>query len=93
MHKYKVDYTMRFKKDLKLAVKRGYNIAILNEIVEKLQNGETLPEKNKNHMLTGNWKGYCECHIAPDWLLVYRIYENELLLVLSRTGSHSDLGF
>jgi mRNA interferase YafQ len=81
----------RFKKDLKLAVKRGYNIDLLDIIVEKLARGENLPDKNRDHALTGDYTGFRECHIQPDWLLIYRIDENELMLFLSRTGSHSDL--
>lgn len=81
----------RFKKDLKLAYKRGYNIDLLNEIVDKLANQEALPKKNRDHGLTGNYIGFRECHIQSDWLLVYRIDEDELFLFLSRTGTHSDL--
>ena len=78
-----------FKKDLKLMKKRGKNIEKLKEIVRKLASKELLPEKNKNHQLTGNYKGFGECHIEPDWLLIYRITNKNLILV--RTGSHSDL--
>jgi mRNA interferase YafQ len=81
----------RFKRDLKLAAKRGYDLGLLDEIVEKLANRETLPEKNRDHGLTGDYIGFRECHIQPDWLLVYRIDEDELFLFLSRTGTHSDL--
>lgn len=93
MHKYQLVTTSAFKRDYKKLLKRQYDMALLNEIVELLQDGKTLPEKNKDHALTGNWKGYRECHITPDWLLVYRVYENTLILSLSRTGSHSDLDF
>ena len=92
-YKYELDRTTIFKKDLKKAKKRGCDMKLLDEIVEKLLCGETLPEKNKDHELTGNWKGHRECHITPDWLLVYRIIENTLILSLVRTGSHSDLDF
>ncbi len=81
----------RFKKDLKNAIKRGYNINALNEIVQKLANRETLPKKNRDHFLIGDYSGFKECHIASDWLLVYRVEEKELLLYLFRTGTHSDL--
>lgn len=81
----------RFKKDLKLAIKRGYNIELLEEVVNKLAMQKALEEKYKDHELTGNFKGFRECHITPDWLLVYQIIENELILFLSRTGTHSDL--
>lgn len=93
MHKYELDITAVFKKDLRRARKRGCNMKLLNETVEKLQSGEPLPKKNCDHALTGNWVGHRECHIAPDWLLVYRICENTLILSLIRTGSHSDLNF
>lgn len=68
-------------------------MALLNEIIEKLCDGEPLPEKNKDHPLSGNWIGHRECHITPDWLLVYRICENTLILSLIRTGTHSDFNF
>ena len=81
----------RFKKDMRLAVKRGYDLALLNEVVEKLSIQEPLPPKNKDHALSGDYTGFRECHIQPDWLLVYRIDDGELILFLSRTGTHSDL--
>lgn len=84
-------WTTRFKKDYKLALKRNLNIELLDEIIRALSRGETLPEKNKDHELTGDWTGHRECHIQPDWLLIYRIEDDVLVLTLSRTGSHSDL--
>lgn len=66
-------------------------IELLERVVELLAAGETLPEKNKDHALTGNWVGHRECHILPDWLLVYRVEDDVLVLTLTRTGSHSDL--
>lgn len=92
-HIYQLDRTTIFKKDLKKAIKRGCDIELLDFIVEKLLCGEPLPEKHKDHALTGNWKAHRECHITPDWLLVYRIIEDKLILSLVRTGSHSDLNF
>ncbi|MBQ3565994.1 MAG: type II toxin-antitoxin system YafQ family toxin [Oscillospiraceae bacterium] len=92
-HIYELDRTAIFKKDLKRAKKRGCNIDLLNEIIEKLLCGEVLPEKYKDHALTGNYKNHRECHIEPDWLLVYRVFENTLILSLVRTGTHSDLDF
>ena len=80
-----------FKKDLKLISKRGYNLDLLNDVVERLARQESLPAKNRDHNLTGDYIGCRECHIQPDWLLIYRIEGNELLLFLSRTGTHSDL--
>lgn len=65
----------------------------METVVDILLTGESLPEKNKDHALSGNWKGYRECHILPDWLLVYEIIEDRLILSLTATGSHSDLGF
>ena len=89
--KYIVKPTTQFKKDYKLAMKRHLNVELLEEVVAALAMGETLPEKNKDHSLSGNWTGHRECHILPDWLLVYRIEDNVLVLTLSRTGTHSDL--
>lgn len=68
-------------------------MTLLETVVELLLDGQTLPEKYRDHQLTGNWKGYRECHIEPDWLLVYKIYESKLILSLVRTGTHSDLDF
>ena len=89
--KYLVKVTSQFKKDYKLAVKRGLKISLLDEVVTMLSQGESLPEKYRDHTLIGNWFGHRECHILPDWLLIYRIENNVLVLTLSRTGSHSDL--
>jgi len=86
-----IKYHISFKKDYKRVVKRGYNIKLLEDIIKKLANGETLPEKNKDHALSGDYIGCRECHITPDWLLVYEIDNGELILYLTRTGSHSDL--
>ncbi len=91
MTKYTVKFTSQFKKDYKLAIKRGLNIALLENVISKLANGEPLEEKNVDHALSGNWAGHRECHIQPDWLLIYRIFDDVLVLSLSRTGSHSDL--
>ncbi len=81
----------RFKKDLKLAIRRGYKIELLAEVVNQIAAGGTLDEKYKGHLLTGDYGGFRECHITPGWLLVYQVRENELILFLSRTGTHSDL--
>lgn len=89
--KYEVDRTAKFKKDLKKAIKHGCNMKLLDDIVNKLQNGECLPEKNQDHPLHGNWENYRECHITPDWLLIYRYFDDVLVLSLVRTGSHSNL--
>ena len=89
--KYTVKPTSKFHKDLKKAQKRGYDISLLTDIIKKLANGETLPEKNRDHSLSGDYAGCRECHITPDWLLIYEIDNGELILYLTRTGSHSDL--
>ena len=89
--KLSVTVTGTFKKDYKLAMKRGLKISLLDDIITALAMGEALPEKNKDHALTGNWTGHRECHILPDWLLIYRIEEDVLVLTLTRTGTHSDL--
>ena len=84
-------WTTQFKKDYKLALKRHLNIDLLDDIIRALSRGETLPEKNKDHPLSGDWIGHRECHILPDWLLIYRIEDDVLVLTLARTGTHSDL--
>ena len=89
--KYIVKPTTQFKKDYRLAMKRGRKIGLLEDVVAVLAMGEALPAKLKDHALSGNWEGHRECHIQPDWLLVYRIEDNVLVLTLSRTGTHSDL--
>ncbi|MBS4024311.1 MAG: type II toxin-antitoxin system YafQ family toxin [Clostridia bacterium] len=89
--KYEILSTGRFKKDLKAIMKRGYSIQLLQDVVSLLAVGTPLPEKNKDHMLTGDWTGHRECHITPDWLLIYRIDNDVLVLTLTRTGTHSDL--
>ena len=89
--KYVVKATSQFKKDYKLAMKRGLKISLLDEVIALLSKGEELPEKYRDHALIGNWIGHRECHILPDWLLIYRIENDMLVLTLSRTGSHSDL--
>jgi len=91
--KYELLLTNSFKRDYKKILKRNYDVSLLENVVDLLLAGEKLPEKNKDHSLTGNWIGYRECHIEPDWLLVYKIYEDKLILSLVRTGTHSDLDF
>lgn len=89
--KYIVKPTAKFQKDLKLMQKRGYQIDLLTDIIKILANGEKLDEKYLDHSLKGDFKGCRECHITPDWLLIYEIYEKQLILYLTRTGTHSDL--
>ncbi len=88
---YNIRPTTKFQKDLKRVKKRGYDISLLTEIIKKLAAGETLPQKNKDHPLSGDFIGCRECHVTPDWLLIYERVENELILYLTRTGTHSDL--
>lgn len=89
--KYEVKFTSAMKKDMKKVVKRHYDLTLFAEIVEKIANGIPLEEKYKDHELEGNWAGHRECHIKPDWLLIYQIKNDVLVLELSRTGTHSDL--
>lgn len=86
-----ISYSTQFRKDYKTVKKRGYDIALLEEVLEILCAGQLLPPKYRDHALTGNFNGHRECHISPDWLLIYKIEKNELLLSLTRTGTHSDL--
>ena len=81
----------RFVKDLRLAIKRGFDVQKLNEVVSTLASQKKLDPKYKDHPLLGNYDDFRECHIEPDWLLIYRIDEEELELYLFRTGTHSDL--
>ena len=81
----------QFKKDLKLAKKRGLNLDKLKNAIDTLANEQELPAKCRDHSLSGNYSDFRECHIEPDWLLIYRIEKDELELFLFRTGSHSDL--
>ena len=89
--KYTAKPTTQFKKDLKKAQKRGYDLELLKYVIKKLSDGETLDEKYKDHPLIENYSNRRECHIQPDWLLIYQIVESDLILVLTRTGTHSDL--
>lgn len=89
--KYQIVQTGRFKKDLKLIRRRGYDLSLIGTVVDMLAAGCELPEKYKDHSLTGNFIGCRECHITPDWLLIYEISDGELILYLTRTGTHSDL--
>ncbi len=88
---YTIRPTSRFQKDLKRVQKRGYDISLITDIIKKLANGEQLPEKNRDHNLSGDYSGCRECHITPDWLLIYEIDNGTLILYLTRTGTHSDL--
>ena len=84
----------QFRKDLRKARKQGKDMALLDEIIVKLANDIPLPPKHRDHALQGNWAGHRECHLTPDWLLVYRKTDNAgLLLLLVRADSHSNLDF
>ncbi len=89
----KIEFQGQFKKDFKLAVKRGCDIAELQKVISLLANEQLLPEKYRDHALTNSkeYNGVRECHIQPNWLLIYKIYQEYLILKLIRTGSHSDL--
>lgn len=88
----KLRLTTSFKKDYKLIVKRGYDISLFEEVLSILISGQKLPEKYRDHILMGHkYKGLHECHIQNDWLLIYRIFDQELILELCYTGTHSDL--
>ena len=89
--KYEIVLSSRFKKDLKLVAKRGYDLSLMGIVVDTLASGVRLPEKYRDHSLSGEYRNCRECHITPDWLLVYEIDANELYLYLTRTGTHSDL--
>ena len=89
--KRQIVVTNQFRKDYKQAMKRGLKIELLDNVVRLLADGKSLPESNRDHPLTGNWVGHRECHIQPDWLLIYRIENEVLILTLSRTGTHADL--
>lgn len=84
-----INATAQFKRDRRRCIKRGYNMGLLAAAVNTLIIPAALPPRNRDHTLTGNWAGHQECHLAPDWLLIYRVEGNELMLY--RTGTHSDL--
>ena len=89
--KYTIKPTNQFKKDFKKAQKQHRDLNILKNVVNMLADGEALPEKYRDHLLMGNYKGKHECHLEPDCLLIYEYLDDELILFLTRTGSHSDL--
>lgn len=84
-------YTKSFEKDLKTIQKRGKNMDKLKQIIKKLVNQEPLPPKYKDHKLIGNYLNRRECHIEPDWLLIYKLIPQENMIIFERTGTHSDL--
>ena len=88
---YTLKFTNQFKKDYKLMIKQGKDISLLDNVIEKIQKGEKLAEQYRDHELTGTYRGFRECHIQPDWLLIYFIENQIMTLTIVRTGSHSDL--
>lgn len=88
---YEVKFTTKFKKDYKNIIKQGYDINRLKDVISKLSEGIPLDPRYKDHSLNGNWINHRECHIQPDWLLIYKLEKNILVLTLTRTGSHSEL--
>ena len=89
--KYEIASTNRFNKEVRQLKKRGYDIDKLDCTVDLLVRGDVMPAQYRDHALVGSWEGHRECHIMPDWLLVYYIKEETLVLTLTRTGTHSDL--
>ena len=88
---YQVKFTTAYKKRYKLMIKRGLNLSLLDDVVDKLRQGIPLEEKYRDHALTGSFEGFRECHIKPDWLLIYLIENDILTLTLVDAGSHSDV--
>ena len=88
---YELELTRQYLKDLKLARKRGLDESKLNEVILKLVSGEELPKRNRDHSLSGNYEGFRECHISPDWLLIYSRDVTVRIITLVRTGTHADL--
>ena len=89
--KYKIKYKKKYKRSLKLIYKRGYNLELLDNVIYQLANGMQLPAKYNDHKLHGKYNDFRECHIEPDWILIYKIEDDKLILTLTNTGSHSDL--
>ncbi|MBQ6346640.1 MAG: type II toxin-antitoxin system YafQ family toxin [Clostridia bacterium] len=86
-----LETTAQFRRDYKRAKKRGYNMKLLGDVIDTLLSDVPLEPRHRDHQLTGSMKDYRECHIQPDWLLMYRIEKERLVLVANRTGTHSDL--
>lgn len=87
----KIRYSSQFKKDYRSIVKRGYDVKFFEEVLYLLVEEKPLPAKHLDHPLAGNYRGHRECHITPDWLLIYKVEKDILTLSLTRTGTHSDL--
>ena len=88
---YEILFSNQFKRSYKKCIKRGYNKALFEEVVTLLAESGTLPLRYKAHKLTGEWNGFWECHIQPDWLLVWEQHDEELIMLMLDTGTHSDL--
>jgi mRNA interferase YafQ len=88
---YELRATSKYRKDRKLAKKRGLDMDLLDDVIQRLMDGKTLEAKYNDHALTGGYTGFRECHIQPDWLLIYAKDDAQLVLIAARTGSHSDL--
>ena len=89
--KYEILRTTLFRKQYNLLEKRGYNMPLLDDVVRKIAKGEMLPPQYRDHPLHGDRRGYRDCHIKDDWVLIYKINKNVLTLVLAETGTHSDI--
>ena len=87
-----LEFQSQFKRDVRTLIKRKWDMNLLREVTDMLQNETELPAKCKDHPLSGNWQGYRDCHIKGDWVLIYRILDDRNVLRLVRTGSHEDLG-
>ena len=88
---YRIVYTARMKRDARLMAKRGKDMSKLINVLSILSSGKPLPRKNKDHQLSGNLRDFRECHIEPDWLLLYQIFDDQLILSATATGTHADL--
>ena len=88
---YQIQFTTKMKKDVKRMKKRGKDISKLTSVLSLLASGKSLPDSFFDHQLVGNKAGFRECHVEPDWLLIYRIEEDTLILIATETGSHADL--
>lgn len=86
-----IEVTTKFKRDLKLAKRRNKDLSALKEIMNQIVAEKPLDKKLKDHTLVGNWHGHRECHIEPDWLLIYKLLQTEKVVIFTRTGSHADL--
>lgn len=89
--KYTVKFTSRFKKDYKLLKKRHWDMSLLEKVVELLAEGKKLPPYYRDHALSGKLSGLRDCHIAGDWVLLYEVFDDVLVLVMNRTGTHDDV--